>query len=117
MILRHFVLLLQTSTQTTTRATLSFRKRFLKEIEALMVQVLLIAHMLGALNLGNIALDGSKIKANASRHSALSYEHIKQLEQQLKDEVQQLMARAKASRKVRVERRTLHLTSPMPNVR
>ena len=47
----------------------TFRKRFLKEIEVLMVQVLMIARTLGVLNLGNIALDGSKIKANASKHS------------------------------------------------
>lgn len=44
----------------------AFRKRFLKQIEALMVQVLLIARAMGVLKLGNIALDGSKIKANAS---------------------------------------------------
>ncbi len=72
----------------------TFRKRFLKEIEALMVQVLLIARTLGVLKLGNIALDGSKIKANASKHSALSYGHIKKLEEQLKGEVKKLMAMA-----------------------
>ena len=75
----------------------TFRKRFLKEIEALMVQVLLIAHTMGVLKLGNIALDGSKIKANASKHSALSYGHIKQLEQQLKAEVAKLLALADAA--------------------
>ena len=54
----------------------TFRKRFLKEIEALMVQVLMIARTLGVLNLGNIALDGSKIKANASKHrSAVNAKH------------------------------------------
>lgn len=72
----------------------AFRKRFLKQIEALMVQVLLIARTMGVLKLGNIALDGSKIKANASKHSALSYGHIKQLEQRLKEEVVKLMALA-----------------------
>lgn len=75
----------------------SFRKRFLKEIEVLMVQVLMIARTLGVLNLGNIALDGSKIKANASKHSALSYGHIKKLEAQLQDEVKKLMALAEAA--------------------
>ena len=75
----------------------TFRKRFLKEIEALMVQVLMIARTLGVLNLGNIALDGSKIKANASQHSALSYGHIKKLEVQLQDEVKKLMALAEAA--------------------
>jgi len=75
----------------------TFRKRFLKEIEALMVQVLMIARTLGLLRLGNIALDGSKIKANASKHTALSYGHIKKLEAQLQDEVKKLMAMADAA--------------------
>jgi transposase len=75
----------------------TFRKRFLKDIEVLMVQVLMIARTLGVLNLGNIALDGSKFKANASRHSALSYGHIKKLEEQLKGEVKKLMELAEAA--------------------
>ncbi len=75
----------------------TFRKRFLKEIEGLMVQVLMIARVMGVLKLGNIGLDGSKIKANASRHSALSYGHIKKLEPQLKEEVAKLLALAEAA--------------------
>ena len=74
----------------------TFRKRFLKEIEALMVQVLMIARTLGVLHLGNIALDG-KIKANASQHSALSYGHIRKLEEQLTGEVRKLMEWAEAA--------------------
>lgn len=75
----------------------TFRKRFLKETEGLMVQVLLIARTLGVLNLGHIALDGSKIKANASKHSAMSYGHIKKLEKQMKGEVKKLMELAEAA--------------------
>ena len=75
----------------------TFRKRFLKDIEVLMVQVLMIARTLGVLNLGNIALDGSKLKACASKHSALSYGHIKKLEEQLKGEVKKLMELAEAA--------------------
>lgn len=75
----------------------SFRKRFLQQIQGLMVQVLLIARTMGVLKLGNIALDGTKIKANASRHSALSYGHIKKLERQLHAEVAKLMALADAA--------------------
>jgi len=75
----------------------TFRKRFLQEIEALMVQVLMIARTLGVLHLGNIALDGSKLKANASKHSALSYGHIRKLEAQLMGEVRTLMALAEAA--------------------
>jgi len=76
----------------------AFSKRFLKQIEALMVQVLLIACTMGVVELGNIAVDGTKIRANASRlHSALSYGHIKKLEQQLREEVARLMALAEAA--------------------
>jgi transposase len=75
----------------------AFRKRFLKDINTLMLQVLLIARTMGVLRLGNIALDGSKLKANASRHSALSYGHIRKLEEQLKGEVKQLMELAEAA--------------------
>ena len=75
----------------------NFRKRFLSQIEVLMVQVLMIARTMGILNLGRIALDGSKLKACASKHSALSYGHIKQLEVQLQAEVKALMALAEAA--------------------
>ena len=75
----------------------TFRKRFLKDIEVLMVQVLMIAHTMKVSNFGNIAFDGSKFKANASRHSALSYGHIKKLEEQLKGEVKKLMELAEAA--------------------
>lgn len=75
----------------------TFRKRFLKDIEVPMVQVLMIARTMGVLKLGNIALDGSKLKANASRHSALSYGHIKKLEEQLQGEVRNLMELAEAA--------------------
>src|SRR5499427_7290223 len=64
----------------------TFRRRFLKEIEGLFVKVLLLAREMGVLNLGTVALDGTKMHANASRHSALSYEHAGKLEAQLKAE-------------------------------
>jgi transposase len=69
----------------------AFRKRFLPQIEGLFVEVLKLARQMGMLRLGTVALDGTKIHANASRHSALSYGHAKKLEQQLKREVQQLL--------------------------
>ncbi|MCI0362344.1 MAG: IS1182 family transposase [Phycisphaerales bacterium] len=69
----------------------SFRKRFLPQIEALFVEVLKLARTMGMLKLGTVALDGTKIHANASRHSALSYGHAKKLEKRLKREVQQLL--------------------------
>ena len=75
----------------------SFRRRFLPEIEKLFVQILLLAREMGVLKLGTVGLDGTKIHANASRHSALSYEHAGKIEAQLKAEVADLMAKAEAA--------------------
>lgn len=75
----------------------AFRRRFFEEIETLFVGVLLLAREMGMLRLGTVALDGTKIHANASRHSALSYGHASQLEAQLKAEVAELMALAEAA--------------------
>src|SRR5712675_214015 len=80
----------------------TFRRRFLKEIEALFVQVLLLARQIGVLKMGTVALDGTKIHANASRHSALSHEHAGKIEAQLKAEVAELLARAEAADKADV---------------
>src|SRR5580704_12520996 len=75
----------------------AFRRRFLDEIKGLFVAVLILAREMGVLKLGTVALDGTKIHANASRHSALSYEHAGKIEAQLKAEVADLMARAEAA--------------------
>ncbi len=75
----------------------TFRKRFLTEIEALFVQVLCIARQMKLLKLGTIALDGTKVHANASRHSALSYAHAHKIEAQLEAEVKEMLARAEAA--------------------
>jgi transposase len=80
----------------------TFRRRFLKEIEGLFVQVLALAREMGMLKMGTVALDGTKIHANASRHSALSYEHASKIEAQLKAEVADLLARAEAADKADV---------------
>ena len=75
----------------------AFRRRFLKQIGTLFVQVLGVAREMGVLKLGTVALDGTKIHANASRHSALSYEHAGKIEAQLEAEVADLMAKAEAA--------------------
>ena len=72
------------------------------EIEALFVKVLVRARDRGVLKLGPVALDGTKIHASASRHSALSYEHAGKLERQLKAEVAVLLAKAAAADKADV---------------
>ena len=77
----------------------TFRRRFLKQIEGLFVEVLVLACEMRMLKLGTIALDGTKIHANASRHSALSYEHAGRIEAQLQAEVADLMAKAEAADK------------------
>ena len=77
----------------------TFRRRFFKDIEGLFVQVLSLAREMGMLKMGTVALDGTKIHANASRHSALSYEHAGKIEAQLKAEVADLLARAEAADK------------------
>jgi len=68
----------------------AFRKTFLPELKDLFVQVLLLAHMAGALKLGNISLDGTKIHADASKSKAVSYQHLLTLETHLRAEVEQL---------------------------
>jgi len=75
----------------------TFRRRFLKEIQTLFVQVLMLAREMKLLKLGGIALDGTKIKANASKHKALSWAHANKIETQLRQEVQALLALAEKS--------------------
>jgi transposase len=75
----------------------NFRRRFLKQITALFVEVLKLAREMGVLQLGTVALDGTKMHANASRHSALSYEQAGKIEAQLQAEVADLLAKAEAA--------------------
>ena len=72
----------------------SFRKRFLEESQALFVQILLIAQEMGLLKLGNVSLVGTKVRANASKHKALSCGYAKILEEQLGAEISALLERA-----------------------
>jgi transposase len=69
----------------------AFRKRFLVQLRPLFLEVLQLARTMGMLKLGTVALDVTKVHANASRHSALSYGHAKKIEKQLKREVEQLL--------------------------
>lgn len=69
----------------------NFRKRFLGELKGLFVEILVIAQAIGTLKLGTISLDGTKIKANASKHKALSWKYANELERQLTAEVEELM--------------------------
>jgi len=72
----------------------SFRRRFLKELKALFAQILMIAHRMGLLKLRSVSLDGTKVKANASKHHALSWDYACKLEEQLKAEIEELLQKA-----------------------
>lgn len=74
-----------------------FRKRFLPQLGKLFVQILEIAHQMGVLKLGSVSLDGTKVKANASRHSALSYEYASKLKEQLTAEVAELLKKVESA--------------------
>jgi transposase/IS5 family transposase len=80
----------------------TFRGRFRAEFEAVFVQVLEVARENQLSRFGSVSLDGTKIHANASRHSVLSYGHAETIEAQLKAEVQQLLALAEAADGVNV---------------
>src|SRR3954466_8004022 len=62
------------------RTISEFRKRHLETLAGLFVQVLKLAEKAGLVKLGHVALDGTKIKANASKHKAMSYERMKKRE-------------------------------------
>ena len=78
------------------RTISDFRKLHLKALEQLFVQVLQLCQKAGLVKLGHIALDGTKVKANASRHKAMSYGRMKQEEERLKEEIHQLLSKAEA---------------------
>jgi transposase len=75
----------------------NFRRSFLTEFKEFFVQVLLLAQEAGVLQLGTISLDGSKVHADASKHNAVSYKRLQELEIQLRREVEELVARVEQS--------------------
>jgi transposase len=79
------------------RTIADFRKIHLTALRGLFEQVLQMARDLGALRVGRVALDGSKVKANASKHKAMSYDRLPQKRRQLQAEVEQLLAQAEAT--------------------
>jgi len=79
------------------RTISEFRRRHLKALAALFVQVLKLAEKAGLVKLGHVALDGTKIKANASKHKAMSYARMKKREAELKAEVERWLEAAEAA--------------------
>jgi len=78
------------------RTIADFRKLHLQALEKLFQQVLRLVLEVGALKLGRVALDGSKVKANASKHKAMSYGRMEETEKLLRKEVQKLLKQAEA---------------------
>lgn len=78
------------------RTISDFRKIHLKTLSGFFEEVLKIVLETGAMKLGRVALDGTKIKANASKHKAMSYERMKQQEEAIREQVKELMAKAAA---------------------
>jgi len=78
------------------RTISDFRKLHLKELEGLFVQVLRLCQEAGLVKLGHIALDGTKVKANASRHKAMSYGGMKKQEQRLREQIRRMLDKARA---------------------
>jgi transposase len=79
------------------RTICDFRVRHLTELTDLFVQVVRLARELGLVKLGVIGLDGTKVKANASKHKAMSYGRMNEQEQKLKEQIQALLERAQAT--------------------
>ena len=79
------------------RTISDFRKRHLLALARLFVQVLKLCKAAGLVKLGHVALDGTKIKANASKHKAMSYERMKKREAELQAEVDRWLAAAEAA--------------------
>jgi transposase len=79
------------------RTIADFRKKHLATLKGFFEQVLRLARELGAPRVGRVALDGSKVKANASKHKAMSYGRMREKQQQLREEVKQLLAQAEAA--------------------
>jgi transposase len=79
------------------RTICDFRVGHLTELTELFVQVVRLAKELGLVKLGVIGLDGTKIKANANKHKAMSYGHMKEKEQKLKQEIEALLERARTT--------------------
>ena len=78
------------------RTLSDFRREHLADFEGLFMQVVRVAKEAGLVKLGTIAIDGTKIRANASKHKAMSYGRMKDEEKRLKEEIHALVARAQA---------------------
>jgi transposase len=79
------------------RSIARFRRRHLKALDDLFTQVLVLCATAGLVSLGRVALDGTKLRASASRHKAMSYDHMNKKIEQLRAEVREILAQAEAT--------------------
>lgn len=79
------------------RRIAEFRRRHLKHMQLLFVEILSLCRAAGLLKVGRLALDGTKVKANASRHKAMSYDRMTSEEERLQQEIDELLRQAQAS--------------------
>jgi hypothetical protein len=79
------------------RTISDFRKTHLARLETLFVEVLKLCALAGLVKVGTIALDGTKVKANASRHKAMSYDRMQEEQKRLKEEIAGMLAEAQAA--------------------
>ena len=79
------------------RTISDFRKTHIDTLQGLFEQVLEMALEVGAVKVGRVTIDGTKVKANASKHKAMSYGRMKEKQQQLREEVKQLLEQAEAA--------------------
>ena len=104
------------------RTISDFRVNHLDALAGLFVQVVKLAQECGLVKLGTIAIDGTKVKANASRHKAMSYKRMTEKEQQLNDQIEELLEKAKAMDEAEADDPELDIpcllyTSPSPRDR
>ncbi len=79
------------------RTISDFRKLHLSELQGLFVQVLQLCAQAGLVKVGLVSLDGSKVKANASRHKAMSYDYMQKQEERLQKEIAELLSKAQSA--------------------
>jgi transposase len=74
-----------------------FRRQHLPVLSQMFTQVLQLCNKAGLVKLGHVAIDGTKLQANASKHKAMSYDRMQEKEKQLRAEVEKLLAEAEAT--------------------
>ena len=79
------------------RTISDFRKEHLAELQEFFLEVLRLCQKAGLVKLGHVSLDGTKIKANASRHKAMSYERMKEEQKRLRKEIRELLNQAEST--------------------